>query len=119
MDQYADLYEHLALSRRDQVFDQSWAAWNRALTGVSFVCLPAVVDAAYALDEELWRADWAIRGGTTGQREWLERRRSVEAARAALILAVRRATSPRFRTQVRTSGRPADTDPMWTSRPPP
>lgn len=115
MDDYAELYENLALSRRDEVFDQSWAAWNKALIGVTFVCAPSVVNAAYELDEELWRADWAIRGGRTGQAHWLTLRRTVDSARDALLLAVRRETSVRFRGNVRTSGRPSDADPMWSA----
>jgi hypothetical protein len=119
MDRYADLYEQLALSRRGEVFDQSWASWNQALTGVSFVCARSVVNAAFALDEQLWRADWAIRGGQTGQLAWIEQRRPLDAARGSFIHAVRRQATAKYRGSVRTSGRPADDDPMWRTTPKP
>jgi hypothetical protein len=116
IDEYGLLYEKLALSRRDEIFDQSWVKWNRALTGVSFVCAQSVVEAAYALDEQMWRADWAIRGGQTGQQAWLQLRRPLDAAHAALVQAIRRQTNRRFGRELRTSGRPLDADPMWQMR---
>ncbi|MFJ9818742.1 hypothetical protein ACIRU3_26510 [Streptomyces sp. NPDC101151] len=115
MDEFALLYDSLARTHRAESPDLAWASWNQALTEVSFVCTKPVVDAAYALDETLWRVDWAMRGGQTGQDAWLELRRPVENARAAVVHAVRHQTSRRLHGSVRTLGRPADEDPMWTN----
>ena len=117
MDEFALLYDSMARTCRGEAPELAWASWNQALTEVSFVCTKPVVDAAYALDETLWRVDWAIRGGQAGQGAWLELRRPVESARAALVHAVRLQTSPRLRDSVRTLGRPVDEDPMWTNPP--
>lgn len=117
MERYAELYEHLALSRRGDVFDQSWASWNQALTEVSLVCVTAVVDAAAALDEQFWRIDWAIRGGHADLQTWIEQRRPLDAARVSFIHTVRRQTATRYRRRVRTSGRPPEDDPLWRSMP--
>lgn len=116
MDAYQPLYGNLALSRRGKVFDQSWTEWNAALSSVSFVCAPSVVDAAYSLDEQLWRADWAIRGGHVGQGEWSRIRGPVDDAHSALVQEIRHQTSKKDRAVVRTSGRPRDDDPMWSER---
>jgi hypothetical protein len=117
MDQYANLYNSLALSRRGEVPDLDWSEWNQALTAVSFVCTKPVVDAAHALDETFWRGDWAIRGGRGSQADWLEIRRPIEEARATFVLTARRQNNRNLREPVRTLGRPADDDPMWQSTP--
>ncbi|MGW3458879.1 hypothetical protein ACWDE9_04530 [Streptomyces olivaceoviridis] len=116
MDEYARLYNGMAFTRRGEMPDLPWSAWNQALIEVSFLCTKPVVEVAYALDETLWRADWEIRGGRTGQDAWLTLRRPVDSARSDLIHAVRSQTSPRLRGSVRTLGRPADDDPMWASQ---
>jgi hypothetical protein len=61
--------------------DLKWAAWNQALTDVAFVCALDVVEVAYRLDEALWRTDWVIRGGETGQDAWLWLRRPASRGR--------------------------------------
>jgi hypothetical protein len=37
MNQYADIRNYLAQSRRGEVDDLNWSEWNQALTAVSFV----------------------------------------------------------------------------------
>jgi len=41
MDEYAPLYDTLALSRRRETRDQNWAVWNQALTAVTLDVRPA------------------------------------------------------------------------------
>jgi hypothetical protein len=116
MDEFALLYDGLALSRRGQVPDLNCVPWNRALTGLAFVCPAEVVEAAYELDETLWRADWEIRGGSSGQTSWTRLRRPIDDARDRCFRAARSHVSRGLRQPARFTGRPTDDDPIWSTR---
>jgi hypothetical protein len=113
LERYAAIYDHLARSGRTEGSEVDWASWNHALTEISLLCTPEVVDSAYALDEAIWRLTRAVSATRPSQDRWSALRRPVESARADLIHAIRRQFDPKFQGSVRTSGRPADDDELW------
>ncbi|MFG1928862.1 hypothetical protein [Cryptosporangium sp. NPDC048952] len=113
LERYAAIYDMLARSRRGEAPAIDWASWNHALTEISLLCTPVVVDSAYALDEAIWRLTRAVDESHSSQDEWAALRRPVESAHSTLIHAIRRQFDPEFRGTIRTSGRPADDDELW------
>jgi len=111
--EYAHVRDALCNAGMGKPEPVSWIAWNHALDEVTLLCPPAVVERAQALGEEIWRADWATRHGSRGTESWLDIRRSVDQARADLIVTMRQQLNPRHRERVRTNSRPSDVDAMW------
>ncbi|MBO0654058.1 hypothetical protein J1792_15135 [Streptomyces triculaminicus] len=90
-----------------------WDPWNEALSLVNVVADREIVEAAHALDEQLWRLHIMVRRGLTPEENWLDLQARVTAARADLILTARRRLSIAGDSLPRLSGRPAPDDPIW------
>jgi hypothetical protein len=113
MDQYAQLYESLAKAACGGRAELVWTPWNQAITAITFVCHPKVVEAAIDLDEQMWRLHRSVAAGLTDRDSWVEDRRPVEDARADFVHTVRRHAADGRGRRVRTSGRPPVDDPLW------
>lgn len=92
-----------------------WRTWNEALAEVSLVADHNIVEAANALDEEIWRVHLELKRGPSPADNWFALRERIEASRRAFTEQVRqRLTSPGPPLR-RLTGRPAPDDPVWDS----
>ncbi|WP_405748165.1 hypothetical protein OG422_31220 (plasmid) [Streptomyces sp. NBC_01525] len=90
-----------------------WQAWNRTLAEVALVADHRIVEAANALDEEIWRVHLEVRRSPAPAEDWFERRERVEAARLMFNEQVRQKLTAPGPPLQRIMGRPAPDDPVW------
>jgi hypothetical protein len=93
-----------------------WKAWNEALAMIVLVADHDIVEAAQAIDAQIWPVHQRIKRGWIPDGGWLELRDSVEARRQDFVNIARKhiaAPGPPLR---RLTGRPAADDPFWEFR---
>ncbi len=93
-----------------------WRPWNEALAMISLVANYDIVEAAQAIDAELWPVHIQIKRGWTGDGDWPRLRNPIEARRQDFVNIARKhfaASGPALR---RLTGRPAADDPFWNLR---
>lgn len=95
-----------------------WKPWNEALAMVSLVAPVAVVNAAHAIDDEVWQLSTRMKAGEMTDDEWLRRRDLVESRRRAFVNEARKELAPASSESSipRLSGRPSADDPLWSRR---
>jgi hypothetical protein len=82
---------------------------------VNLVADQDVVEAAHALDEQIWRMHIAIRRGPTTAEGWVVMRSRVESAQRDFVTVARRRLSVAGDRLRRLSGRPDTADPVWSA----
>lgn len=93
-----------------------WRPWNEALAVIDLVADHEIVEAAHAIDAEIWRVHQQVKRGWVPHGEWLAVRDPVEARRQDFVNIARTrlaATGPPLR---RLTGRPPSGDPTWKFR---
>lgn len=92
-----------------------WRTWNEALAELSLVADHNIVEAANALDEEIWRVHLELKRGPSTPDNWFALRERVEATRLAFNEQVRQQLTSPGPPLRRLTGRPAPDDPVWDS----
>jgi hypothetical protein len=91
-------------------------AWNEALARINLVTADEIVEAAHAIDDEIWPNHQQIKRGWIPEGGWPRQRDRIEARRQAFVNIAGRhlaAPGPPLR---RLSGRPPADDPFWQFR---
>lgn len=93
-----------------------WRAWNEALVMIDLVADHDIVEAAQAIDEQIWPVAQQIKRGWVPEGGWPVLREPVEACRQEFVNVARRrfaAPGPPLR---RLTGRPPSGDGIWQFR---
>jgi hypothetical protein len=93
-----------------------WRPWNEALAMIDLVAEHQIVEAAHAIDAQIWPVHQQLKRGWLPDGGWLAVRDPIEARRQDFVNIARRrlaAPGPPLR---RLTGRPASDDPMWEFR---
>jgi hypothetical protein len=116
LDAYSSIYEKMdEWCTKGKSPDVDWAAWDSVLTKLSLTASPAVAQAAFELDGQLWRVDEKIKAGRTGIAAWHEMREELESLHLILVNASRAQLNPHLTALESTIGRPDQSDQMWES----
>jgi hypothetical protein len=105
----------------DMAIEIDWRPWNEALAMVNLLADTPIVEAALAIDTEIWPAHLKVKACVLREGEYLPLRDKIEAKRLAFINVARKHLESAHQPLHRASGRPHDGDPVWEldrSRPP-
>ncbi|WP_225848219.1 hypothetical protein [Streptomyces sp. HPF1205] len=91
-----------------------WRPWNQALNMINLVADRGIVDAALALDEQIWRMHTVIRRGLRADENWTDLQQPVLEAQGAFINTARLQLARDGVALDRMTGKPAPDDPLWT-----
>lgn len=93
-----------------------WRPWNEALAMIDLVANHEIVEAAQAIDAQMWPVHQQLKRGWSPDGGWLTLREPIEARRQDFANIARKhlaATGPPLR---RLTGRPPADDPLWQFR---
>lgn len=93
-----------------------WKPWNEALAMVNLVADHEIVEAAHAIDAEIWPVHQQVKHGWTRDGDWHRRRSSIEVRRQEFVNVARKHLAPPSMPLRRLTGRPAADDPFWQVR---
>lgn len=96
-----------------------WRLWNDALAMVGLVADHDVAEAAFVIDERIWRAHLALTRGMTTPDQWFALRDEVEDRRRRFAEIARRRLDVPGPVPRRLHGRPDTHDPVWERPEPP
>jgi hypothetical protein len=91
-----------------------WRPWNQALNMINLVADRGIVDAALALDEQIWRMHTVIRRGLRADENWIDLLQPVLDFQGAFINTARRQLARDGAVLDRMTGKPNPDDPIWT-----
>jgi hypothetical protein len=93
-----------------------WRPWNEALAMIDLIAHHEIVEAAQAIDAQIWPVHQQIKRGWAPDGGWLRLRDPIEARRQDFVNIARKhlaAPGPPLR---RLTGRPPPDDPLWQFR---
>jgi hypothetical protein len=93
-----------------------WKAWNEALAMISLVGDHRVVEAALAIDAQIWPVHQQIKRGWSAEGEWPRLREPIDACRQDFVNIARKHLAPPGPLLRRLTGRPVADDPFWQFR---
>jgi hypothetical protein len=93
-----------------------WRPWNEALAMINLVAGNQIVEAAHAIDDEIWPVHQQIKRGWVPDGGWPRQRDLIEVRRQDFVNIARRRLAPRGVPLRRMGGRPAADDPFWQFR---
>jgi hypothetical protein len=93
-----------------------WRPWNEALAMVSLVGGYEIVEAAVAIDVQMWPVHQQIKRGWAPEGGWPSLRDPIEARRQDFVNIARKHLAPPGPPLKRLTGRPATDDPFWELR---
>jgi hypothetical protein len=94
----------------------NWRPWNEALAMVNLVADNEIVEAAHAIDAEIWPIHLQIKAGATSEGDWFPLRDKIESRRQDFVNVARRRLAPAGPPLRRLTGRPSPDDPVWEFR---
>ena len=99
-----------------------WRPWNEALAMASLVADHQLVEAALAIDAEIWPIHLKIKAGAVAEGDWFALRDRIEDRRRDFVNVARNHLASAGPKLTRLTGRPNPEDPIWHLRhlfPPP
>jgi hypothetical protein len=93
-----------------------WKAWNEALAMISLVGDHRIVEAAQAIDAQIWPVHQQIKRGWSPAGGWPQMREPIDARRQDFVNIARQHLAPPGPPLRRITGRPAADDPFWQFR---
>ena len=93
-----------------------WNAWNEALAMISLVGDHGIVEAALAIDAQIWPVHQQIKRGWSAEGEWPQLREPIDACRQDFVNIARKHLAPPGPLLRRLTGRPVADDPFWQFR---
>jgi hypothetical protein len=93
-----------------------WKPWNEALAMIVLVADHEIVEAAQAIDAQIWPVHQQIKRGWIPAGGWLKLRDAIEARRERFVNVARKRLAPPGPPLRRLTGRPAPDDPFWEFR---
>lgn len=93
-----------------------WRPWNEALTVIDLVADHTIVEAAHAIDEQIWRVHQQVKRGWVPTGEWLAVRELVDARQRDFVNIARRRLAAKGPPLNRLTGRPPSDSPIWEFR---
>ncbi|WP_146087405.1 hypothetical protein [Thermomonospora echinospora] len=96
-----------------------WRPWNEALAMVNLVADHDIVEAAHAIDMEMWPVHLKIKAGMTREGDWFGLRDKIESRRRDFVNVARGRLASAGPPLRRLTGRPTPDDPVWELRRPP
>jgi hypothetical protein len=93
-----------------------WKAWTEALTVINLVADHAIVDAAHAVDTQIWGVHQQIKRGWVTDGEWPAVRKLIEGRRLEFVNIARRRLSVKGPPLRHLTGRPPPDSPIWEFR---
>lgn len=93
-----------------------WKAWNDALAMISLVGDHRIVEAALAIDAQIWPVHQQIKRGWTAEGGWPRLREPIDACRQDFVNIARKHLAPSGPMLRRLTGRPSADDPFWQFR---
>jgi hypothetical protein len=93
-----------------------WKAWNEALAMVALVADHAIVEAAQAIDAQMWPVHQQIKRGWLPEGGWFVLRDSIEGRRHDFVNVARKHLATSGPPVRRLTGRPSSDDPFWEFR---
>jgi hypothetical protein len=93
-----------------------WRPWNEALALVNLVADHRIVEAAHAIDAEIWPVHMKIKAGVLRDGDWFGLRDEIESRRCEFVNVARQHLASAGPPLRRLTGRPAPDDPLWELR---
>jgi hypothetical protein len=93
-----------------------WRPWNEALAMASLVADHELVEAALAIDAEIWPIHLKIKAGAVADGDWFALRDKIEDRRRDFANVARHRLASAGPTLTRLTGRPNPEDPIWQLR---
>lgn len=93
-----------------------WKAWNEALAMVALIADPAIVEAAQAIDAQMWPVHQQIKRGWLPEGGWFVVRDSIDGRRHDFVNVARKQLAAPGPPVRRLTGRPSSDDPFWQFR---
>ena len=93
-----------------------WRPWNGALAMIDLVADHAIVEAAHAIDEQVWLVHQQVKRGWVADGEWLAARKPVETCLQDFVNIARTRLAVKGPPLHRLTGRPAYDSPVWKFR---
>jgi hypothetical protein len=94
----------------------NWQPWNEALAMICLVADHDIVEAAQAIDAEIWPVHQVVKRGWTVDADWPRLQRPIEARREEFVNVARRRFAASGPSVSRITGKPAPNDPRWQFR---
>jgi hypothetical protein len=93
-----------------------WRPWNGALSMIDLVADHAIVEAAHAIDEQVWLAHQKVKRGWVADGEWMAAREPIEARLQDFVNIARSRLAVKGPPLHRLTGRPSHDSPVWNFR---
>jgi hypothetical protein len=93
-----------------------WRPWNEALAMVNLVADHDIVEAAHAIDAEIWPIHLQIKAGVVREGDWFALRDKIESRRREFVNVARGRLASAGPPLRRLTGRPSPDDPVWELR---
>jgi hypothetical protein len=93
-----------------------WQPWNEALAMICLVADHDIVEAAQAIDAEIWPVHQVVKRGWIVDADWPRLQRPIEARREDFVNVARRRFAASGQPVRRITGKPAANDPRWYFR---
>jgi hypothetical protein len=93
-----------------------WKAWNEALAMIALVADHQIVEAAQAIDAQIWPVHQQIKRGWIPEGGWFMVRDAIDDRRRDFVNIARKRLAPSGPPLRRLTGRPSSSDPFWELR---